>query len=104
LLTDGEDPRGADGDDDVVEPAEPVNYAALEFELQRMRKRLAIWEIFMGYMKQGADTWPKVQHALSQEDREEIDRICDGLPLGEVLLDYEEERRTPHTVVMPPSR
>jgi hypothetical protein len=88
LLRDEETPQSEGEDAGAVGSAELINYMALEFELQRMRKRLAIWEIFMRYMKQGADTWPKVQDALSREDREEIERICDGLPLREVLLDH----------------
>ena len=41
------------------EPAEDpdiIDYASVEFEVERMRKRLAVWEIFMAYMKDGART------------------------------------------------
>jgi hypothetical protein len=67
--------------------ADRINYAAVEFELDRMKKRIAIWEIFARYMKDGADSWPRVQHALSPEDINEIVRICEGIPLRDVLLD-----------------
>jgi hypothetical protein len=65
---------------------EPIDYAALEFEVERMRKRLAIWEIFMAYVRNGARTWPEVQRALTQEDLDKIVVICDGVPLRDVLL------------------
>ena len=64
-----------------------IDYAALEFDLGRMRKRLAIWEIFLGYAKQGARTWTDVQRAITPADLDEIDRICDGTPLEDLLLE-----------------
>ena len=67
--------------------AEPVNYAALEFELERLEKRLAVWQIFMKYMKQGAQSWSEVRGSLTREDVEQIIEICDGVPLRELLLD-----------------
>jgi hypothetical protein len=67
--------------------SETVNYAALEFELERMKKRLAIWQIFMNYMRGGAKTWPEVQTSLTQRDFEEIVNICDGVSLRDLLLD-----------------
>ncbi len=74
---------------DGVEPSEAdrINYAQVAFELDRMKKKLAIWEIFVRYMKDGADSWSQVQRALSTEDLNEIVRICDGVPLRDVLLD-----------------
>ncbi len=66
---------------------ELVNYAALEFELERMKKRLAIWQIFMNYMRDGATSWPDVQRSLTQRDFEEIVSICDGVSLRDLLLD-----------------
>ena len=63
------------------EGPEPIDYTSLEFEVERMRKRLAIWEIFMGYMRQGAHSWPEVQRSLTKEDFEKIVAICDGVPL-----------------------
>jgi hypothetical protein len=72
------------------EPAEDpdiIDYASVEFEVDRMRKRLAVWEILMVYMKDGARTWPEVQQALSEEDFDKILAICDGIPLRELLLD-----------------
>ena len=75
----------------MVEPrssaTDEINYAALELELDRMKKKLAIWEIFVRYMNDGAESWPQVQHALSAEDINEIVRICDGVPLRDLLLD-----------------
>ena len=35
------------------EGPESIDYASLEFEVERMRKRLAIWEIFMAYIRDG---------------------------------------------------
>ena len=64
-----------------------IDYAALELEVERMRKRLAIWEIFMGYMRQGAHSWPAVQRSLTKEDFDKIVAICDGVPLRDLLLD-----------------
>jgi len=71
----------------VSEEREPVNYAALEFELERMKKRLAVWNIFMNYMRDGVSSWPEVQRSLTQEDFEEIVDICDGVSLRDLLLD-----------------
>jgi hypothetical protein len=75
--------------DDVVEeePADAIDYASLEFEVERMRKRLAIWEIFMDSMRDGARSWPEVQRSLTKEDFDRIVSICDGVPLRDLLLD-----------------
>ena len=70
-----------------VEDPDVIDYASLEFEVERMRKRLAVWEIFMTYMREGARTWPEVQQALTSEDFEKIVAICDGIPLRDLLLD-----------------
>ena len=51
-----------------------------------MRKRLAIWEIFMAYMRDGARSWPEVQQSLTKEDFDKIVAICDGVPLRDLLL------------------
>ena len=69
------------------EGPEPIDYTSLEFEVERMRKRLAIWEIFMGYMRGGAHSWPEVQRSLTKEDFDTIVAICDGVPLRDLLLD-----------------
>jgi hypothetical protein len=66
---------------------EPIDFASLEFEVERMRKRLAIWEIFMSSIRDGARSWPEVQRSLTPEDFEEIVKICDGVPLRDLLLD-----------------
>ena len=65
---------------------EPIDYDALEFEVERLRKRVAIWEIFMAYVRDGARTWPEVQRALTPQDLDRIVAICDGVPLRDVLL------------------
>ena len=59
-------------------------YAA---QVIRMRKRLAVWEIFMAYMRDGARSWSQVQQAITPEDFEKIMTICDGIPLRDLLLD-----------------
>jgi len=64
-----------------------IDYASLEFEVERMRKRLAIWDIFMTYMRDGARSWPEVQQSLTPEDFDKIVTICDGMPLRDLLLD-----------------
>jgi hypothetical protein len=66
---------------------DPIDYASLEFEVERMRKRLAIWEIFMAYMRDGARSWSELQQALTPEDFDRITAICDGVPLRDLLLD-----------------
>ena len=77
-------------DPDQVEEStpdlEPIDYAAMEHEVERLRKRLAIWEIFIAYVRDGATTWPEVQRALTPQDLERIVAICDGVPLRDVLL------------------
>jgi hypothetical protein len=64
----------------------PINYESFESEVERLRKRLAIWEIFLRYVREGARTWPEVQRAVTREDLDEITRICDGTPLRDLLL------------------
>lgn len=64
----------------------PIDYEAFGAEVERLRKRLAIWEIFLRYVKNGARTWPEVQRAVTPEDLDEITRICDGTPLRDLLL------------------
>ena len=64
----------------------PIDYENFAAEVERLRKRLAIWEIFLRYVKEGARTWPEVQQAVTPEDLDEITRICDGTPLRDLLL------------------
>lgn len=64
-----------------------IDFASLEFEVERMRKRLAIWEIFVSYMRDGARSWPDLQRSLTKEDFDEIVTICDGIPLRDLMLD-----------------
>jgi hypothetical protein len=72
---------------DQADEADIIDYASVEFEVERMRKRLAVWEIFMTYMRDGARSWSQVQQALTQEDFDKIMEICDGIPLRDLLLD-----------------
>jgi hypothetical protein len=72
---------------DVSDRADVIDYASVEFEVERMRKRLAVWEIFMAYMRDGATSWSQVQQALTPEDFDKIMTICDGVPLRDLLLD-----------------
>ncbi len=80
---------GAQVEEPVVENQgpDPIDFASLEFEVERMRKRLAIWEIFMDYMRDGARSWPEVQRSLTKEDFDKIVSICQGVPLRDLLLD-----------------
>jgi hypothetical protein len=64
-----------------------ISFAAVEFELDLMRRRLDVWEIFGRHMKAGATSWPEVQRALTDEDLAEIVRICDGRTLRDLLVD-----------------
>ena len=73
--------------EEPVDQADVIDYASVEFEVERMRKRLAVWEIFMAYMRDGATSWSQLQQALSSEDFEKIMAICDGVPLRDLLLD-----------------
>jgi hypothetical protein len=73
--------------DDVADEGDIIDYASVEFEVERMRKRLAVWEIFMAYMRQGATSWSQVQQSLTPEDFDKIVSICDGIPLRDLLLD-----------------
>ncbi len=74
-------------EDGVPQGPDAIDYASLELEVERMRKRLAIWEIFMTYMRNGARSWPDVQRSLTKEDFDKIVSICDGVPLRDLLLD-----------------
>jgi hypothetical protein len=80
-------PVAAPEQDDVVDEGDLIDYASVEFEVERMRKRLAVWEIFMAYMRDGASSWSKVQQSLTPEDFDKIVSICDGIPLRDLLLD-----------------
>ena len=70
-----------------VDEGDIIDYASVEFEVERMRKRLAVWEIFMAYMREGATSWSKMQQSLTPEDFDKIVSICDGIPLRDLLLD-----------------
>ena len=72
---------------DQADEPDIIDYASVEFEVERMRKRLAVWEIFMAYMRDGARSWSQVQQAITPEDFEKIMAICDGIPLRDLLLD-----------------
>ncbi len=80
------EPPRDDESPDRFSDLEPIDYAAMEFEVERLRKRLAIWEIFLGYVRDGARTWPDVQRAVTPEDLDHIIAICDGVPLRDILL------------------
>ncbi len=80
-------PVAAPEQDAVADEADIIDYASVEFEVERMRKRLAVWEIFMTYMRDGATSWSKVQQSLTSEDFDRIVAICDGIPLRDLLLD-----------------
>jgi len=82
-----QDLLGTPPQDEVAQGADAIDFASLEFEVERMRKRLAIWEIFMTYMRNGARSWPEVQQSLTKEDFDKIVTICDGVPLRDLLLD-----------------
>src|ERR1700684_1458744 len=71
------------------QPDEPdlIDYASVEFEVERMRKRLAVWEIFMTYMRDGAKSLSQAAQEIASEDFDEITAICDGVPLRDLLLD-----------------
>jgi hypothetical protein len=83
-MSDEPDLHVVDGDDEPP-AAGPINYAALEFEIERMRKRIAIWEILMVHMRAGAESWSDIQAALTPADCDRIIAICDGGPLGDLL-------------------
>jgi hypothetical protein len=82
-----ETPEAAPDVMDEDDEPDIIDYASVEFEVERMRKRLGIWEIFMTYMRNGARSWSQVQQALTPEDFEKIMVICDGVPLRDLLLD-----------------
>ena len=89
LQRDLRDIEGNEGDEDEeadFSDTPPIDYENFASEVERLRKRLAIWEIFLRYVKDGARTWPEVQRAVTPEDLDEITRICDGTPLRDLLL------------------
>jgi hypothetical protein len=85
-LRDVEPDEGEEGDEADFSDSPPIDYETFASEVERLRKRLAIWEIFLRYVKDGARTWPEVQRAVTPEDLDEITRICDGTPLRDLLL------------------
>ena len=82
-LREVEPEAGGSADFSDAPPIDPESFAT---EVDRLRKRLAIWEIFLRYVQEGARTWPEVQRAVTPEDLDEITRICDGTPLRDLLL------------------
>jgi hypothetical protein len=86
LQRDLQDVESDESDDADFSDSPPIDYENFSSEVERLRKRLAIWEIFLRYVKEGARTWPEVQSAVTPEDLDEITRICDGTPLRDLLL------------------
>ena len=86
LQRDLQDVESDESDDADFSDSPPIDYENFASEVERLRKRLAIWEIFLRYVKDGARTWPEVQSAVTPEDLDEITRICDGTPLRDLLL------------------
>jgi hypothetical protein len=86
LQRDLQDVESDESDDADFSDSPPIDYENFASEVERLRKRLAIWEIFLRYVKEGARTWPEVQSAVTPEDLDEITRICDGTPLRDLLL------------------
>ncbi len=70
-----------------VEEPDVTDDASLEFEVERMGKRLAVWKIFLGYLREGARSWSEVRQGLTKEDFEKLPSTCDGVPLRDLLLD-----------------
>jgi hypothetical protein len=85
-LRDIEGDKGDGNEEADFSDTPPIDYENFASEVERLRKRLAIWEIFLRYVKDGARTWPEVQRAVTPEDLDEITRICDGTPLRDLLL------------------
>jgi hypothetical protein len=86
LQRDLQDVEVSEGDEADFSDNPPIDYENFASEVERLRKRLAIWEIFLRYVEDGARTWPEVQRAVTPEDLDEITRICDGTPLRDLLL------------------
>jgi hypothetical protein len=80
------EPEESEGAEADFSDSPPIDYENFAAEVERLRKRLAIWEIFLRYVKDGARTWPEVQRAVTPQDLDEITRICDGTPLRDLLL------------------
>jgi hypothetical protein len=70
-----------------VEETDGIDSASLEFEVERLGKRLAVWKIFMGNLGDGARSWSAVHQALTHPDVEKRASTCDGVPLRDLLLD-----------------
>jgi hypothetical protein len=83
-----EDPAIGRESEETIDPSDAIDYASLEFEVERMRKRLAVWEIFLAYMRDGARSWLQVQKAFTPEDLERITTICGGVPLRDLMLEF----------------
>ena len=86
LQRDLQDVEVSEGDEADFSDNPPIDYENFASEVERLRKRLAIWEISLRYVEDGARTWPEVQRAVTPEDLDEITRICDGTPLRDLLL------------------
>ena len=86
LQRDLQDVEVSEGDEADFSDNPPIDCENFASEVERLRKRLAIWEIFLRYVEDGARTWPEVQRAVTPEDLDEITRICDGTPLRDLLL------------------
>lgn len=86
LRRDMEDVPAPEHEDANFSENPPIDVEALAAEVESLRKRLAIWEIFLRYAQAGARTWPEVQSAVTPEDLDKITEICDGTPLRDLLL------------------
>ena len=71
----------------MADEADIIDYASVEFEVERMRKRLAVWEIFMAYMRARRHQLVQGAAVAHAEDFDRIVAICDGIPLRDLLLD-----------------
>jgi len=85
-LRDLRDVGPGEGEEADFSDGAPIDCENFASEVERLRKRLAIWEIFLRYVNEGARTWPEVQSAVTPEDLDEITRICNGTPLRDLLL------------------
>lgn len=61
--------------------------AAQAFEREQVERRLAVWEVLDVHLIGGADSWSDLEAVLTDDDATDLEAICDGWSVEEVMAD-----------------
>jgi hypothetical protein len=62
-----------------------IGVPAVWFEAELQDRERRIWMILIGRMAEGGDTWPEIFSSLTEEDWAQLQTICDGRTVDEVV-------------------